>query len=113
MVPTRTGWEQPAPAPPTTPPAVSVTASPSWLAPKHQEAADAALAVLTDASLDRVVDMVLSASDGVYEARAHDGAVRFRQRDDGATEVVAVEGHDPLADQAPDKFSPLTEERAH
>ena len=113
MVPTGTGSEQSASPRPITLAAVSVTASPTWLAPHHQEAADAALTVLTDVSLDRVVDMVLSASDGLYEARSRDGAVRFRQDGGGEIEVVTVEGRDPLADQATDKFSPLTVERAH
>lgn len=113
MVPTETGTGQSTSARPITLPAVSVTASPSWLAPKHREAADAALTVLTDASLDRVVDMVLSASDGVYEARSHEGAVRFGRADGGEMEVVATEGRDPLADQTTDKFSPLAAEREH
>ena len=97
---------------PITLPAVSVTTSPAWLAPQRQEAADAALAVLTDASLDRVVDMVLSASEGVYEARSHEGAVRFRRGPGGEIDVVAVSGRDPLADQATDRFVPLADELA-
>jgi phosphonoacetate hydrolase len=93
--------------------AVSVTASPAWLSPQHQEAADAAMRVLTDGALDRVVDMVLSASDGIYEARSREGAVRFRRAEDGTVEVVATEGRDPLRDQAPDRFAPLAAELAH
>jgi hypothetical protein len=92
---------------------VSVTASPAWLAPEHQEAAEEALAVLTDAALSPIVDMVLSACDGVYTVRSHEGQVRFRRRDGGRTEVIATEGRDPLADQATDKFSPLAAELAH
>lgn len=103
---------QSSPPAPITLRAVSVTASPAWLAPQHQEAADAALAVLTDATLDRVVDMVLSASDGVYEARSHDGSVQLRRDPGDEIEVVAVSGRDPLADQATDKFVPLADERA-
>src|SRR5450631_1151519 len=112
MVPTGAVMGQSAPSQPITLAAVSGTASPTWLAPHHQEAADAALTVLTDVSLDRVVDMVLSASDGMYEARSHDGAVQFRREGTSQIEVVATEGRDPLADQATDKFSPLAAERA-
>ncbi len=70
------------------------------------------MGVLTDASLDPIVDMVLVATDGAYEARSHEGAVRFR-RDGTGFEVLAVEGVDPLADRATDRFHPLADERAH
>jgi phosphonoacetate hydrolase len=91
---------------------VTATASPTWLAPERRAEADGALEVLTDASLDPIVDMVLSATDGAYEARSHDGSVRFRREDD-RFEVIAVEGANPLANRATDAFSPLVDERAH
>ncbi|MCU1426455.1 MAG: type phosphodiesterase/nucleotide pyrophosphatase [Actinomycetia bacterium] len=77
------------------------------------EVVDAALEVLLDASLDPIVDMVLTRRDGAYEALTHDGRVRF-QRDDerGTFEVLAVEGANPLADQSTDKFTPLAAEQA-
>jgi len=91
---------------------VTTAVSPTWLDPRRRPAAERALDVLTDAGLDPIVDMVLLAADGAYEARSHDGAVRFR-RDDGGFEVLAVEGQDPLADRSADKFCPLANERAH
>ena len=94
------------------PPGVTTAVSPTWLDPRRRPAAERALDVLTDARLDPIVDMVLLAADGAYEARSHDGAVRFR-RDDGGFEVLAVEGQDPLADRSADKFCPLANERAH
>ena len=72
----------------------------------------AALDVLLDASLSRIVDMVCTYRDGAYEALAHDGQVRFRRTDDDSYERVAVVGRDPLADQSTAKFSPLAVERA-
>jgi len=85
---------------------------PTWLAPERTEAAESALAVLTDAGLEPIVDMVLLARDGAYEARTHDGSVRFARRGEGF-EVLATEGHDPFADQSTAKFSPLAEEVAN
>jgi hypothetical protein len=84
---------------------------PVGLAPEREEAAARALEVLTDAALDPVVDMVLCCRDGVYEAAAHTGRVVFR-RADGGFERLSVEGEDPLADQSPERFSPLAAERA-
>ena len=111
------------------------------LAPAHSVTADResdaerALEVLLDAALEPIVDMVLLARDGAYEAHSHDGRVRFRRRDGGGSadrrstsgslrprpedpgaggyEVVAVEGDNPLADQSTDRFAGLEEERAH
>jgi arylsulfatase A-like enzyme len=80
---------------------------------EHREVAEAALDVLLDAALEPVVDMVLLHRDGVYEARAHDGAVTFRRTDAGGYETVTVDGHDPLADQGSDKFAGVEAERAH
>ncbi len=68
--------------------------------------------MLTDAALDPIVDMVLLARDGAYEARSHDGAVRFR-RDGSSFEVLAVDGVNPIADRSPAKFSPLADELEH
>ena len=70
------------------------------------------MGVLTDSALDPIVDMVLVAADGTYEARSHEGSVRFR-RDDTGFEVVQVEGNDPLADRSTDRLHPLADERAH
>ena len=89
-----------------------MAASPTWLAPERRAVAERALEVLTDAALDPIVDMVLVAADDAYEARSHEGAIRFRRHDDGF-EVVAVEGLNPFADRSADKFYPLAVERAH
>ena len=89
------------------------TGTPTWLARKREADAEAALAILTDSALEPIVDMVLLARDGAYEARSADGMVRFRRGDDGGHEVVATEGADPLADQSVERFTPLAEERAN
>jgi hypothetical protein len=87
--------------------------SPTWLAPERAADADAALAVLTDPALEPIVDMVLLARDGAYEARSAEGSVRFRRTDDGEYEVVDTEGENPLQDHSTDRFVPLAEEVAH
>jgi phosphonoacetate hydrolase len=87
--------------------------SPTGLAPEREADAEAALRILLDGALEPIVDMVLLARDGGYEAHSHDGSVRFRLDDDGGAEVLSREGTDPLADQATDRFSPLTDELAH
>lgn len=89
------------------------TRTPAWLAPEREADAEAALAVLTDSALEPIVDMVLLARDGAYEARSAEGSVRFRRDEHGDYEVVASEGADPLADQSTDRYVPLTEEVAH
>ncbi len=76
-------------------------------------AAEAALDVLLDGSLEQIVDMVLLERDGHYEAHAADGMVSFRRDAAGGFERTAVEGRDPLADQSTDRFVPLDAERAH
>ncbi|MCZ7535893.1 MAG: hypothetical protein M5T61_08210 [Acidimicrobiia bacterium] len=81
------------------------------LRPEYATDAARALEVLLDASLDPIVDMVLLARDGHYEALSHDGATRFRRSGDGF-EVISVEGRDPLVDQSTDAFSPLDAELA-
>jgi phosphonoacetate hydrolase len=91
---------------------VTTAASPSWLAPERRAVAERALEVLTDAALDPIVDMVLLAADDAYEARSHEGAIRFRRGEDGFA-VLGVEGLDPFADRSMEKFCPLAEERAH
>ncbi len=75
-------------------------------------------AALLDPAMAHIVDVVLRAADepDTYEAAAVDGRVRFRRRPDGpgwAFDAVRVEGRNPLADQAADRFSPLAEERAN
>jgi hypothetical protein len=90
-----------------------VTATePTWLAPEREDVAERALSVLTDAALDPIVDMVLLARDGAYEAQTSEGSVRFRRSGDDF-EVLGVEGADPLADRSTAKFSPLADELAH
>lgn len=81
------------------------------IAAEHEEDVERALEVLLDAALEPIVDMVLLRRDGVYEALAHDGAVRFRRADHGF-ETLGVEGRNPLARQDPAAFSPLEAERA-
>ena len=85
------------------------------LDPARADLAERALEVLLDAALDPIVDMVLVARDGAYEAITPDGRQRFRRTGPGATgyEVIATEGVDPLADQSTDRFAPLAAERAH
>jgi phosphonoacetate hydrolase len=70
---------------------------------------------LLDPALEPIVDMVVTRDGSGYEARALDGAVRFRRDPDGAdaryTEVH-VEGRNPLGDTATDRFPTLAAERA-
>src|SRR5947208_1523157 len=95
-----------------------VTAPPA-AAPVHEitaervDDAERALDVLLDGALDPIVDMVLLARDGAYEARSHDGWVRFRRTEGGGYEKITGEGADPLADQSTDKFAGLEAELAH
>src|SRR5215204_4606508 len=58
------------------------------IAAEREDDAERALDVLLDSTLDPIVDMVLLARHGAYEARSHDGWVRFR-RGDGGYERVA------------------------
>ena len=75
---------------------------------------DVAVEALLDPVLEPIVEMVITADDQGYEARAVDGRVRFSRTDDGTgwsfTEDL-VEGRNPLGDQATDRFSPLADER--
>jgi hypothetical protein len=90
------------------------------LRPEREADAERALAILTDTALEPIVDMVLLARDGAYEARSHEGSVRFRRSaapsggpaSSEGFEVLATEGADPLADQSTDRFTPLAEEQA-
>ena len=76
---------------------------------------DAVIAALLDPALEPIVDMVVTRDGSGYEARALDGAVRFRRDLDDAgrhyTEVY-VEGRNPLCDTATDRFPTLAAERA-
>jgi phosphonoacetate hydrolase len=95
---------------------VTATApSPAWLAPEREAEADRAVQVLTDSALEPIVDMVLVARDGAYEAISHDGSVRFRRQEPGigGFEVLETRGADPIADQSTDRFTPLEAERAN
>jgi phosphonoacetate hydrolase len=82
--------------------------------------------VLLDPGLEPIVDMVLVARDGAYEARSHDGWVCFRRAGvpdrgeagstagpTGGYEVLATGGADPLADRSVEQFTPLADELAH
>jgi hypothetical protein len=71
---------------------------------------------LLDPALSSIVDLVISADDRGYEARAVDGRVRFGRRDDGAGwafDELEVEGRNPLGDQATDRFVGLDVEMAN
>ena len=76
----------------------------------------AATATLLDVALEPIVEMVLTHHDGVYEARAIDGFVRFARQptDRGwAFEVKETEGRNPIGDQAVDRFAGLESELAN
>ena len=88
------------------------TAPAHELGPEHAVDAERAIDILLDSALDPIVDMVILARDGHYEALSHDGRVEFRRSGEGF-EVLAVEGRDPLADQSTDALSPLEAELAH
>jgi phosphonoacetate hydrolase len=75
-----------------------------------------ALEVLISPALEAIVEMaLLRVERDCFEAWSHDGSVRFsRERDSGgwAFRVEGIEGHDPLANRAPDCFPTLAAERA-
>lgn len=76
---------------------------------------DDALVVLLSPSLEPVVDLVVLRRGDVYEAHAVDGVARFVRRDVGhgwEFDVVSVDGRNPLADQAVDRFAGVASERA-
>ncbi len=70
---------------------------------------------LLDPALEPIVDLIVTADERGYEAAAVDGRVRFTRSDEGAgwafTEV-AVEGRNPLGNQATDHVPTLAEELA-
>ena len=77
--------------------------------------AEAALDVLTDASLAPIVEMVLTVRDGAYEAHSADGRVRFARRLAGtgfSYKVLETKGRNPLEDQATDRFAGAEAESA-
>jgi phosphonoacetate hydrolase len=76
---------------------------------------EAVIAALLDPALEPIVDMVVARDGSCYEARALDGAVRFRRDADGAGQQYTelhVEGRNPLGDTAADRFPTLAAERA-
>ncbi len=76
---------------------------------------EVAAEALLDPALEPIVEMVLTADEHGYEARAVDGRVRFTREDDGQGwrfREVETEGRNPLGDQATDRFTPLADERA-
>ncbi len=84
-------------------------------APPDPNLVDVAVEALLDPALEPIVEMVITADDQGYEARAVDGMVRFRRSDTETGWAFAeelVEGRNPLGDQATDRFSPLDIERA-
>jgi phosphonoacetate hydrolase len=86
---------------------------------EHRQAVDRAEQALLDPAVGHLVEVVLRRhpdDPDRYEAASVDGRVRYRRRHDStswAFDVEHVEGRNPLADQAPDRFAPLAEERAH
>lgn len=85
-------------------------------APASDAVCERALDVLCGDELEPIVEVVLRATgEHRYEARSHDGRVAFRREAEGngwRFEVDAVDGRNPLADQAIDRFAPLEAERA-
>lgn len=85
-------------------------------APASDAACERALDVLCGDELEPIVEVVLrSTGADRYEARSHDGRVAFRREAEGngwRFEVTSVDGRNPLADQATDRFAPLDAERA-
>jgi phosphonoacetate hydrolase len=86
---------------------------------EHREAVARAEEALLDPAVGHLVEVVLRSDPDDpdrYEAASVDGRVRFRRRDDArgwSFEVEHVDGRNPLADQALDRFAPLPEERAN
>ncbi|MGH9008522.1 MAG: alkaline phosphatase family protein, partial [Acidimicrobiia bacterium] len=77
--------------------------------------AAAALEVLTDRTLDPIVEMVLTVRAGAYEAHAADGSVRFARRIDGTGwryDVLDFTGRNPLGDQDCSRFAGAAAEAA-
>ena len=76
-----------------------------------------ALDVLLSDELEPIVELVLLADgEDTYEARAVDGAVRFRRQPQGSGwrfDEQEVEGRNPLGDQATDRFTGIETECAN
>ena len=91
-----------------------MTISPT--APASVGARERALDVLLSDELDPIVELVLlHVGPDTYEARAHDGRVRFRRENEGTGwrfTVEETEGRDPLGDQSTDRFAGVKAERA-
>src|SRR4029450_12436009 len=100
------GRVEPVTAPATTAPVHGITA-------EREDDAERALDILLDVELDPIVDMVLLARDNAYEARSHDGWVRFRRTEGGGHGGRGGGGANPLAGQWTDRFAGLDAERAH
>jgi hypothetical protein len=102
--------------------------------PAYRRPDDDDVARLSDAllapALEPIVEFVVTADDEAYEVRAVDGRVRFtrtpaadgphdgpgggdRTGNGWRFDDVEVEGRNPLADTATDRFSPLDDERRH
>jgi hypothetical protein len=95
---------------------MAITDQPPIGSDEHRELVQRAEAALLDPAWSHIVEMVLSRDGDTYAAAAVDGRVRFRREPDGSGwrfERVGVEGRDPLADQATDRFAPLADELAH
>lgn len=94
---------------------MAITDHPPVGSDEHRELVKHAEAALLDPAWAHIVEMVLSRDGDTYEAAAVDGRVRFRREADRAGwrfETVAVEGRDPLGNQATDQFAPLSDELA-
>jgi phosphonoacetate hydrolase len=77
------------------------------------DTADRALELLLGPDLEPLVELIArSPAPGVYEALAVDGTVTFGRDGDGYR-IDAVEGRNPLADQAVDRFAGMSAERDH
>jgi hypothetical protein len=77
---------------------------------------DAVVTALLDPALEPIVDLVVTADERGYEARAVDGRVRFERRDEGdgwGFTETEVKGRNPLGDQATDRFVGLAAEQAN
>ncbi len=60
-------------------PAYPVAVSATELPPADDAAVETALHLLCDSALEPIVELVLLARDGGYEAHAHDGSVPFER----------------------------------
>lgn len=81
--------------------------------PALRELSEQAITALRDPAVAPSVEMVLRVADGLYEAIAPDGRVRFDRPDgpDAEPSTVTVEGRNPLGDRSVDRFVGLETER--